>query len=84
MRTRRRPLAILEPLLLLLSVEEATGQTRAKSNHLQRRQSILEKDASQDDADALTDVVANDDRGGGKVLVEGGRAETKAAPEQTG
>eukprot|EP00563_Minutocellus_polymorphus_P018342 CAMPEP_0197719986 /NCGR_PEP_ID=MMETSP1434-20131217/3507_1 /TAXON_ID=265543 /ORGANISM="Minutocellus polymorphus, Strain CCMP3303" /LENGTH=93 /DNA_ID=CAMNT_0043304779 /DNA_START=208 /DNA_END=485 /DNA_ORIENTATION=+ len=74
----------LQPPLFFLAVEEATGQTGGQPNHLRDAERILEQDASENDADALPDVVANHHGGRGKVLVQRRRSEAESTAEQTG
>ena len=79
----RIPPRRLQSPLLLLAVEEATGQTGRQPDDLWYAERILEQDAPQDDADALPHVVANDDGGRGEVLVQGGSSEAQPTPKHT-
>ena len=79
---RRIPASRFQPSLLFLAVEEATGQTGGQSNDLRDAEGILEQDASQDDTDALADVVANHDGGGGKVFVQSRGAQSQSTTKQ--
>ena len=81
--TRCIPPSCFQPSLLFLAIKEATGQTGGQPNDLRDAEGILEQDAAQDDADALSDVVANHDGGGGKVFVQSRRAQSQSTTKQT-